>query len=103
MAVTVASFQAEYPEFVATPEAVVQAKLNAAVRRLDARMLGARYDDAVSLFTAHLLVLSPGGATGRLEKGATSDAWASTTYGAELSTMLSGGFCVGMAPDGTDL
>ena len=105
MAVTVASFKAEYQEFDATPDAVVQAKLNAAVHRLDERIFGPRYDDAVSLFAAHLLALSPGGATGRLEGAASSDSWERTTYGSELLTMtgLASGFCVGVAPDGTNL
>lgn len=100
MAWTASTFKTAYPEFEALADALVEAKLAEATRRLDARVFGARADDAVGLQAAHLLALSPFGQHARLEsdKG-------DTTYRQELQRMMrasaGGPWTIGQLPDGT--
>lgn len=58
MAVTVASFKAEYDEFALTPDVKVQAKIDAAALEIGEAWALQR-DDAIKLLAAHLLWLSP--------------------------------------------
>jgi len=97
VALTLVSFREEYPEFVPTPDAVVEAKLAAAANGCDERVFGARYDEAVGLLAAHKLSLSPFGSQARLEKDSTK-----TTYSeqwTELARQCAGGaWFVGQVP-----
>lgn len=61
------TFRASFPEFAATPDETVEAKLAEADRRVDARVFGDKADDAVGYLTAHLLATSPFGQHARLE------------------------------------
>ena len=72
MAVTYSAFIAERPEFGAVPEAQITAALASAVRRCNAAHFGADLDDAVSLYAAHLLSLSPYGKPARKTDSAES-------------------------------
>lgn len=100
MALTPTTFKARWTEFAPTSDGLVQSALDEAARRCDARLFGAdRYDDAVSLYAAHLLSVSPQGAQARLE--ATRDD-AQTTYGQEWQRLAqarcSGPWTVGQRP-----
>lgn len=74
---TLAAFRAEYPEFDATADGTVEAKLAAAETRTDRDALGDDADAAQGLLAAHLLALSPHGMQAR------KDASDTTTYYAE--------------------
>lgn len=65
MATTYAGFIVERPEFAAVPEAQITAAITSATRRCNAAHFGADLDDAVSLYAAHLLSLSPFGKPAR--------------------------------------
>lgn len=99
MAWTPTTFRARWTEFAPTADAVVQAALDEATRRTDARLFGNRTDDAIGLRAAHNLSLSPGGQQARLEseKG-------TTTYMTELRTLMQeragGPWTVGQGPTG---
>lgn len=75
MAVTLATFVVQYPEFAATDSALATAKLAEAEQRTDARVFGDDYDAAVYLLTAHLISIAPFGQQARLESNK-----AETTY-----------------------
>lgn len=62
-----ATFRAQYPEFDATPDALVDAKLADATRRTDADAFGEDADAAIGLYAAHLLEISPQGRPARKE------------------------------------
>jgi hypothetical protein len=81
MAVTYASFIAARPEFVATPEAQITAAIADATRLCSAAHFRDDTDAAVSLYTAHLLALSPFGKTSR--KGDSGE----TTYLAQWTRL----------------
>jgi hypothetical protein len=76
VSLTLAAFRVEYPEFVATADATVEAKLAAALARTDADAFGDDADAAQGLLAAHLLASSPYGQTSRQEGADKS----STTY-----------------------
>ncbi len=67
MAITVASFLRDRPEFEAAGEALVKATLDQAALRISAGSWGTGYDSAHGLMTAHLLWTSPFGASMRLD------------------------------------
>lgn len=56
---TPSEYKVEYAEFALLPDEVVQAKLDAAYRRVGAEMWGTLRDDAAKLLAAHLLASSP--------------------------------------------
>lgn len=60
-----AAFRVQYPEFVATADATVEAKLAAAETRTDRDAFGDDADAAQGLLAAHLLALSPFGVPAR--------------------------------------
>lgn len=62
-----ATFRAQYPEFVAVGDALVEAKLADALSRTDATGFGDDADAAQGLLAAHLLGIAPGGLTARQE------------------------------------
>lgn len=76
MAMLLATFRIEYPEFVGVGDTLVEAKLAAALARTDATGFGDDADAAQGLYAAHLLASSPYGQTSRQE-GADK---ATTTY-----------------------
>lgn len=102
MAWTAASFKARWPEFEPVADDTVTGALAEAGRRNDARVFGDRTDDAVGLYAAHLLAISPGGQQARLK----SDS-ANTTYNREWERLAAacagGGWTAGMRPDGSML
>lgn len=67
MAMSRATFRVEYPEFVATSDALVDAKLAAALTRTDTTAFGDDADAAQGLLAAHLLATAPFGQTSRQE------------------------------------
>jgi hypothetical protein len=84
-----AAFRTSFPEFAATLDATVEAKLAEAARRVDARVFGDKESDAVGYLAAHLIATAPGGQHARLEGDSTQ-----TTYGLEwmrLCRMCAGG------------
>jgi len=83
MSVTRASLIALYPEFADTPTTQVDGAILAAQGRLDARILGDEYDQAVTLQACHLLAISPYGQQARL---VAKDG--STTYETSLGRLL---------------
>lgn len=82
MAWTPTTFKARWPEFAPTSDAKVQAELDQAARNVDPAYFGEKTDDAVGLLAAHLLAISPHGASARLE----SDK-AQSTYGTQYEEM----------------
>jgi hypothetical protein len=62
MAVTVAAFQAKFPEFADTESALVQDCLDSAQRNVSTTAWGARADDGVYWLAAHLLRVTQNGA-----------------------------------------
>ena len=96
MTATAATLRARFPEYAATPDAVVTAALAEATRRTSAAVFSAAdvFDDAVTLRACHLLALSPGGHHARLEGAAvTSPSFLAadlgrTTYGASLLALM---------------
>lgn len=86
MAIDLATFVTEFPEFAATATsraAYVQSHLDAALPYCDAVMLGSMYQRGVFLKAAHTLSMSPFGENARLNK---SDG--QTTYSAMFDDML---------------
>ena len=67
MAMSRATFRVEYPEFVAVSDALVDAKLAAALARTDTTAFGDDADAAQGLLAAHLLAIAPFGQTARQE------------------------------------
>ena len=61
-----ATFVAEYPEFAATDQALVMAKLNRAIGELDSVVWGTLFDNGVYLLTAQKLAKMPSGNTSKL-------------------------------------
>lgn len=76
MSLTLAAFRVLYPEFVATADATVEAKIAAALARTDTDAFGDDADAAQGLLAAHLLAIAPYGQTSRQEGTDKS----STTY-----------------------
>lgn len=99
MAWTPTTFRARWTEFAPTADAVVQAALNEAARRTDARVFGDRTDDAVGLLAAHNLSISPQGMPARLES---KDG--ETTYMVALKLLrrerAGGAWAIGQGPTG---
>jgi hypothetical protein len=97
VAVTLSSFRVAFPEFEGASDSLVQAKLDEAVLALDARVFGARFDEAVRYRAAHTLALSPFGQNARL---VAKDG--STTYGTHLEDVCracaGGPWLVGQLP-----
>lgn len=81
---TLIVFRATYPEFKQTGDADVQIKLAEAARRISSDAFGDRYDDAHGLMAAHLLWISPFGATMRLDGDA-----GGSRYAAEFAELRS--------------
>ena len=110
MAVTAASLKARFEEFAATADAVVTTNIAAATLRTSARVFNTAeaFDEAVTLRAAHLLSISPGGQTGRLEGVALASPstvaadLGRTTYGATLLALMreraGGPHMVGVGP-----
>jgi hypothetical protein len=69
MALTAATFMQERPEFESAGTQLVVATMADAALRVSAAEFGAKYDDALSLMTAHLLWTSPFGCSMRLDGG----------------------------------
>lgn len=69
---SVARFKAAFPEFENATDALVQAKIDDAEGRLNERVFGTLWTQAVMYQTAHLLAASPFGRKMRLTDGATS-------------------------------
>jgi hypothetical protein len=94
---TAASFKARWPEFEPTDDAIVEGALADAVLANDARLFGARTDEAVAYYAADILSLSPGGQQARLAKNEIT-----TTYRAmweRLARVAAGGaWTVGQMP-----
>lgn len=93
MAVTAAQFKAEFAEFEGAPNALVQAKLDLALRRTPADVWGDQQDDGIKYLAAHLLALSPKGRELKLIVNRDGE----TTYGnqrREMENIVSCGFRV---------
>lgn len=63
---TLAAFKARFPEFVTAPDPMVQAVLDAAATELNADEIGAPFDEAHGMLTAHKLAISPFGRAARM-------------------------------------
>jgi hypothetical protein len=83
---TTAEFKLEFAEFRFLPDVVVQAKLDAAYRRVG-ESFGDVRDDAAKLMTAHLLQMSPLAEPSRKAVGA--DGGGSSVYLEEYERLLS--------------
>lgn len=83
--VTLSSFRVGYPEFEFADDSLINVKIVEAQNALDERVFGIRYDEAVSLMTAHKLAMAPGGMNARLvsDKG-------ETTYNVQLQQIIRG-------------
>jgi hypothetical protein len=89
MAWTAASFKAARPEFGKTPDAEVTLALNNAAAYCSESAFGDQYDNAISLYAAHLLSIAPGGQHSRV-----SSIFGKTTYivqWEELARIYGGG------------
>lgn len=62
---TFAAFIIAYPEFAPAGRSIIEAKLAEAAGRVSEEAFGSNYDTAHGLLTAHLLWISPHGATMR--------------------------------------
>lgn len=69
MALSTANFKVLYPEFNATADATVAAKLAVALLSIDTTVWGASADDGQGRLTAHLLAMSPFGTNAGLRVG----------------------------------
>lgn len=63
------TFKARFPEFSEVTDALVTTKLDQASRSMDAVVWGELFDDGQGQKAAHLLALSPEGATAGLRMG----------------------------------
>jgi hypothetical protein len=79
---TPAEFKAEFPEFNAAPDALVQAKLDDAVQLTDGAIWGALYWQGVKYAAAELLARSPFGRSMQL-----ADNSGNTAYSADLQRL----------------
>jgi hypothetical protein len=61
MAVTYATFTAEFPTFDQVDETIIDAKIADAELQIDVGAYGVLYDTAVKYLTAHLLTIAPYG------------------------------------------
>lgn len=75
-----ATFRAQYPEFMRAPDALVAGKLADAANRMDAALYADSYEEAHGLLTAHLVAMSPFGTNARLDPKASAAMGAATTY-----------------------
>jgi Protein of unknown function (DUF4054) len=75
MALDLATFRAQRPEFDQTEDTIVQMALEDAAAQMDAATFGAKFDLAQSFLAAHLLAKSPFGHSARLEEGSESIYW----------------------------
>ena len=102
MAVTAATMKARWAEFSAVDDSVVTAAIAEATRRTDARVMGDRFDDAVSLLAADLLATGAFGQQSRQDPKATQGAV--STYRAQLQTLrrerAGGAWAAGQGPGG---
>ncbi len=80
---TLASFRLLCAEFRTTPDPVVQAFLDAAAKELNEEEIGAGYDEAHRLLTAHKIAISPFGTNARILNDA-----GETTYETELNKVM---------------
>lgn len=90
---TLAPFRARFPDFDPTPDAFVQAALDAAADEIDATVWGAKAAEGHGLLAAHKLALSSYGQDMRL--GAFGANRASSVYGeqhAQLAAMVGGSY-----------
>lgn len=78
-----AAFRIRYPEFRTAVDPFVQSVLDSAATELNATEIGAPFDEAHGLLTAHKIAISPLGTNARTlnDKG-------QTTYQAELERVL---------------
>ncbi len=86
-----AAWRIQFPEFVACPDPLAQAYLDAALLQLDAEVWGNLLDQGHGYLTAHKLALSPYGQAARLSKKNGGE----TTYYVhfrELQAGVSGGW-----------
>ena len=102
MAVTASTFKSRWPEFSALADPDVTAAIAEATRRTDARVMGDRFDDAVSLLAADLLATGAFGQQARQDPKATQGAV--STYRAQLQTLrrerAGGAWAAGQGPGG---
>lgn len=96
MAMTLARFRTEQPEFEQVPDAYIQAYLDEATTELDPEIWGVKFDQGVKYRAAHKMALSPQGMAMKLvtNKG-------ESTYGAhftELAQSVASGFRVAIWP-----
>jgi hypothetical protein len=82
MALSLEDFRTRFPEFTATDDDYVSAKLAEALRGMDADVWGDLADDGQGYLTAHLMALSPFGNAAKLVKGDT------TTYEGHYRRLL---------------
>jgi hypothetical protein len=81
--VILAAFRTRYPEFRTAPDPFVQAVLDSAATELNATEIGAPFDEAHGLLTAHKIAISPLGTNSRVLNDA-----GETTYQVELDRVL---------------
>lgn len=77
------TFRDAYAEFVSAPEATVLSALRRAATELNATEIGAPYDEAHGLLTAHKLAISPYGRASR-----TLNDEGQTTYEVEFGKVM---------------
>lgn len=80
---TLAAFQAKYPEFSTAGDPLVTLFLNDAAERLDTAIWGIYLDKGHGLLTAHLLQTAPNGVFSRLDTDK-----AKSTYGTAYQELL---------------
>ena len=59
MAVTLASLRAAHPEFVDSPDAVVQAAIDSSTLRTESTVFGDLHDEAITWLACYLVSTSP--------------------------------------------
>jgi hypothetical protein len=69
MSVTVAQLKERFPEFTSADDALIQARLDQALRSIDVIVWGELADDGQATLAAHLLALSPFGTQAGLRQG----------------------------------
>lgn len=91
MAVTIAAFKVQYPEFALAGDAMLTAVLQGTEATTGADGFGteAERDEYVMLALAHALALSPMGRDARL-----SNKDGTTTYGTQMSAMRDANACL---------
>jgi hypothetical protein len=75
MPVSIHKFLLNHPEFSATSAPLVERKLAAADRRVNAAVWGSLVDDGIMLMAAHLLAIAPEGEKSRMVKDDQKDVY----------------------------